>query len=89
VASMGDTTCTQRVLVGKHEGKRPLGRPRRSWEDNIKRELQEVEWGKHGPNFCGSGQMLACCECGNEPSVPVELIQVNVSLTVHAQQLPS
>ena len=31
-----------RVLVGKPEGKRPLGRPRRRWEDNIKRDLQEV-----------------------------------------------
>ena len=31
-----------RVLVGKHEGKRPLGRPRRRWEDNIKMDLQEV-----------------------------------------------
>jgi hypothetical protein len=31
-----------RVLVGKPEGKRPLGRPRHRWEDNIKRDLQEV-----------------------------------------------
>ena len=31
-----------RVLVGKPEGKRPLGRPRRRWEDNIKTDLQEV-----------------------------------------------
>jgi hypothetical protein len=31
-----------RVLVGKPEGKRPLGRPRRRWEDNIKIDLQEV-----------------------------------------------
>jgi hypothetical protein len=34
-----------RVLVGKPEGKRPLGRPRRRWEDNIKRDLQEVVGG--------------------------------------------
>jgi hypothetical protein len=33
-----------RVLVGKPEGKRPLGRPRRRWEDNIKINLQEVEY---------------------------------------------
>jgi hypothetical protein len=33
------------VLVGKHEGKRSLGRPRRRWEDNIKMELQEVGCG--------------------------------------------
>ena len=32
----------RRVLVGKPEGKRPLGRPRRGWEDNIKMDLQEV-----------------------------------------------
>ena len=31
-----------RVLVGKHEGKRPLGRPRHRWEDNIKMDLREV-----------------------------------------------
>ena len=33
-----------RVLVEKHGGKRPLGRPRRRWEDNIKIDLQEVSW---------------------------------------------
>ena len=32
------------VLVGKPEGKRPLGRPRRRWEDNIKMVLQEAGW---------------------------------------------
>jgi hypothetical protein len=32
-----------RVLVGKAEGRRPLGRPRRRWEDNIKMDLQELE----------------------------------------------
>ena len=37
----------QRVLVGKPEGKGPLGRPRRRWEDNIKMDLQEVG-GAHG-----------------------------------------
>ena len=34
-----------RVLVGKLEGKRPLGRPRRRWEDNIKMDLREVGFG--------------------------------------------
>jgi hypothetical protein len=34
-----------RTLVGKPEGRRPLGRPRRRWEDNIKMDLQEVGWG--------------------------------------------
>jgi len=34
-----------RILVGRPEGKRPLGRHRRRWENNIKMDLQEVEWG--------------------------------------------
>jgi hypothetical protein len=54
-------------LVGKPEGKRPLGRPRRRWEDN----------GSHGSGMSGhgldrsgsgEGQVAATCECGNEPS---------------------
>ena len=39
---MGEGKGVYRVLVGKPEGKRPLGRPRRRWEDNIKMDLQEV-----------------------------------------------
>jgi hypothetical protein len=42
VARMGDRTGIFRVLVGKPEGKRPLGRTRHRWEDNIKMDLQEV-----------------------------------------------
>jgi len=42
VARMGHWRGVYRVLVGKPEGKRPLGRPRRRWEDNIKMDLQEV-----------------------------------------------
>jgi hypothetical protein len=44
VASMGERRGVYRVLAGKPEGKRPLGRPRRRWEDNIKMGLQEVGW---------------------------------------------
>jgi hypothetical protein len=33
-----------RILVGKPEGKRPLGRPRRTWVDNIKMDLREIRW---------------------------------------------
>jgi hypothetical protein len=36
---------TYRLLVGKPEGKRPLGRPRRRWDDNIKMDLREMGWG--------------------------------------------
>jgi hypothetical protein len=39
---MGKDRVVHRVLVGKPEGKRPLGRPRRRWEDNIKMDFQEV-----------------------------------------------
>jgi len=42
VASMGDRRGVYRVLVGTPERKRPLGRLRRRWEDNIKMDLQEV-----------------------------------------------
>ena len=42
VARMGEDRGVHRVLVGKRERKRPLGRPRRRWEDNIKMDLQEV-----------------------------------------------
>ena len=42
VTRMGEDCGVHRVLVGKPEGKRPLGRPRRRWEDNIKIDLQEV-----------------------------------------------
>jgi hypothetical protein len=45
VARMGEGRGVHRVLVGKPEGKRPLGRPRRRWENNIKRDLQEVGGG--------------------------------------------
>ena len=42
VAPMGEGRGVYRVLVGKPEGKRPLGRPRHRWEDNIKMDIQEV-----------------------------------------------
>ena len=42
---MGERGGVYRVLVGKSEGRRPLGRPRRRWEDSIKMDLQEVGWG--------------------------------------------
>ena len=45
VAHMGEKRGVYSDLVGKHEGKRPLGRPRRKWEDNIKMDLEEVVCG--------------------------------------------
>ena len=45
MARMGEGRGVHRVLVGRPEGKRPLGRLRRRWEDNIKMDLQEVGGG--------------------------------------------
>jgi len=53
VARMGEGRGMHRVMVGKPEGKRPLGRPKRRWEDNIKMDLQEVGEG------CGDWVELA------------------------------
>ena len=44
-STYGERRGVYRVLVGKPEGKRPLGKPRRRWEDNIKMGLQEVRCG--------------------------------------------
>jgi hypothetical protein len=41
---MGEGRGAYRILVGRPEGRRPLGRPRRRWEDNIKMDLQEAGW---------------------------------------------
>ena len=46
VARMGEDRGVHRVLVGKPEGNRPLGRPRRRWKDNIKMDLQDVGGGR-------------------------------------------
>ena len=46
MARMGEDSGVHRVLVGKPEGKRPLERPRRRWEDNIKMDFQEVGGGR-------------------------------------------
>jgi hypothetical protein len=45
VARMGEKRGAYRILVGRPEGRRPPGRPRRRWEDNIKMDLQDVGWG--------------------------------------------
>jgi hypothetical protein len=59
-----------KVLVGKPEGKRPLGRSRRRWEDNIKIDLQAVEW--WNTDWIDMAQdrkrWRTNCECGNESS---------------------
>jgi hypothetical protein len=59
---MGEERGVHRVLVGKPEGKRPLGRPRRRWEDNIKKDVEEVgggrrDWMKLAQDRTGGGHL--------------------------------
>jgi hypothetical protein len=58
---MGEKKNAYRLLVGKPEGNRPLGRPRRRWVDNIRMDLGEVGWSD-------VEQVESCCEFGIEPS---------------------
>jgi hypothetical protein len=44
VTQMGERRNAYRILVGRSEGKRPLGRPRRRWVDNITMNLREIGW---------------------------------------------
>jgi hypothetical protein len=69
VARMGEGRGVYRFLVGRPEGKRPLGRPRRRWEDNIKMYLREI--GIDGENWIQLAQdrvQWRAFEHGNEPS---------------------
>ena len=52
VARMGESKGAYRVLVGKPEGSRPLGRRRRTWEYNIKMDLREAGWGHGLDRYC-------------------------------------
>ena len=56
MAHMGEGRGVHRVLVGKPEGNRPLGRPRHIWEDNIEMDLQEVGGG------CGDYYQSSYCD---------------------------
>ena len=70
----GERRGVYRVLVGKCEGKRPLGRPKHRWEDNIKMALQEVGCG--GMDWIELSQdrdrLGGTCECDNEASSSVK-----------------
>jgi len=69
VARMGEGRGVYRVLVRKHGGKRPLGKPRRRWEDNIKLDLQEVGCGgMDWIELAHDRQVASICDYGNEPS---------------------
>jgi hypothetical protein len=71
VARMGEERKLYKVLVGKPEGKRPLGRPRRRWEDGIGMDLREIGLGGGcglDSTVSGQGPVAGCCEFGDEPS---------------------
>jgi hypothetical protein len=65
VASMAEERKVFKVLVGKPEGKRPLRRPRHSWEDGIRMDLVG---GGLDLTSSGQGPVAGCFVCGNEPS---------------------
>jgi hypothetical protein len=63
---MWEGTVVYRVLVGKSEGKRPLGRPRRRWEDNVRMDLQEVG--------CGCEEWFGLAQDRNRWLAPVDAV---------------
>jgi hypothetical protein len=66
---MEERRGADRATVRKPEGKRPLERPRRRWENNIKMDLGDVGWGDRlDPSGSGQGQVAGSCKCCNEPS---------------------
>jgi hypothetical protein len=83
VARMGEERKVYKVLVGKPEGKKPLGTPRRRWEDGIRMDLRDIGLGC-GLDSTGSGRGLVagCCECGDEPSgsCATELVHLYVAI---------
>ncbi|KAJ4434142.1 hypothetical protein ANN_16462 [Periplaneta americana] len=89
VARMGESRNAYRVLVGRPEGKRPLGRPRRRWEDNIKMDLREVGYDdRDWINLAQAG----LCEGGNEPPGSLKAIcncQKKVAALVNSEYFQS
>jgi len=72
VEYLGESRGLYRVLVRKPEGKRPLGRSRRRWEDNIRVDLQEV-----GCESMDWIDVAGICKCGNEPSGSMKVRSVS------------
>jgi hypothetical protein len=75
---MGEKRNAYRILVGKLEGKSPLGRPRLRWEDNIKMDLREIAW--DGMDWIDLAQyktpVEGPCEHGNEPSGSIKCWEI-------------
>jgi hypothetical protein len=73
VARMGEGRCVYRVLMRKPEGKRPLGRPRCRWEDNIRMDLRVVGSGcVDWMELAQVRDVASACKCGDEPSVSIK-----------------
>jgi hypothetical protein len=72
VARAGEKRDVYRILVGKPEGKTPLGRPRHRWEGDI-----NVGWGGYWLDCSGSGygQVAGTCKCSNELLGPVKCVE--------------
>jgi hypothetical protein len=66
VACIGERRGAYRVVVGKPEEQRPLGKPRHRWEDNIKKDLQEAKW--RDMDWIDLVQDRDTCKCSNETS---------------------
>jgi hypothetical protein len=67
VARVGAKMNAYRILVGKPEGKRPLGRPKSRWVGNIKIDLREIGWDSMDRSGSGYGPVEGSCEHGDEP----------------------
>jgi hypothetical protein len=78
VARMEEKSNAYRILVGKLEGRRPLGRPRRRWMENIEIYLREIGWDGMACTGSGSGQgpVEGSCEHGYEPSGSIKCWEV-------------
>jgi hypothetical protein len=82
---MGEKRNAYRVLVGKSEGMRPVGKPRYRWEDNIQMDLGEQDGGV-GLDSPGSGYRPVddTCEHGNEPSCSITSSEILEQMSDHS-----
>ncbi|KAJ4438662.1 hypothetical protein ANN_14609 [Periplaneta americana] len=86
VARMGESRNAYSVLIGRPEGKRPLGRPRRRWEDNIKMDLREVGYDdREWINFAQDRDQWRACEGGNELPGSLKASKTHFDIERHAR----
>jgi hypothetical protein len=74
----GEKRNVYRILVGNPEGKRPLGRPRHRWEDNIRMDVREIGWS--GVDWIDLAHLKrpveSSCEHGDEPSGSIKCWEI-------------